>query len=125
MEIQPDMNPPVCKLLNYQRFVFEKKKKRKEIQKKVKKVLLKEIKIRPRISLHDYEFKLKHILSFLEKGNKVKVSVFFKGRELAHVNLGKSILEKIKSDLKDKISVEREPKLEGRNMIMYINRAKK
>lgn len=125
VEIHYNDQIPVCKLLNYRKFIFEKKKKRKELQKKVKKVLLKEIKLRPKISEHDYKFKLNHILSFLEKGNKIKISILFRGRELAHVNLGKKILDQIKADLQGKILIEKEPKLEGRQMIMYINRIKK
>ncbi|MDH4127221.1 MAG: translation initiation factor IF-3 [Spirochaetota bacterium] len=124
VEISPHADPPVCKILDYGKYKFDQKKKVRDAQKKQKKFQIKEIKLRPKIDNHDYLFKLKHIETFLSKGDKVKVSLQFRGRELAHVEIGEKLFDKLKEDLKNQIIIEKEPKLEGRQMIMIVSPTK-
>ncbi len=120
VEISPNAKPPVCKILDYGKHKFDQRKRMREAQKKAKKIQLKEIKMRPKIDDHDYEFKKRHIENFISKGDKVKVTVQFRGREMAHIDIGQNIMKKLKEDLKDTILIEKEPKLEGRQMIMIV-----
>lgn len=128
VEITDKANPPVVRIMDYNKFVYEEKKKVKEQQKAQQQstVHLKEIKMRPKIDKHDYEFKFKHIQKFLSKGDKVKVTLQFRGREMAHIDLGEKILDTLKTDLGDTIVIEKEPKLEGRQIVMIVapNKAK-
>lgn len=128
VEITDKADPPVVRIMDYNKFIYEQKriaKDQKSAQKETT-VHLKEIKMRPKIDKHDYEFKLKHIQKFLSKGDKVKVTLQFRGREMAHIDLGEKILEKLKEDLGDTIIIEKHPKLEGRQIVMIVapNKAK-
>lgn len=120
VEISPNANPPVCKIMDFGKYKYELSKKEKSSKKKQATVNLKEIRLRPKIEEHDYDFKMKHARKFLEAGNKVKASVLFRGRELAHKEFGRKILDRLQEDLSDISKVEREPLLEGRNMVMYL-----
>ncbi len=124
VEISPNASPPVCKILDYGKYKFDQKKRNREAQKKQKRTQLKEIKMRPKIDHHDYDFKKKHIETFLSKGDKVKVTLQFRGREMAHIDLGEAILQKLKGDLEGSVIIEKEPKLEGRQMSMILAPAK-
>jgi translation initiation factor IF-3 len=110
----------VCRILDYGRYKYEEQKKRNEARKKQKTIDLKEIKMRPNIDDHDYGVKMKSINKFLDEGDKVKVTLRFRGREMAHQDLGKQLLDKVQEDLGDKAKIEAQPKLEGRQMIMVI-----
>lgn len=121
VEVAPDAKPPVCKLINYGRYKFEQEKKQKEAKKKQKQTKLKEIRMQPKIDTHDLEFKTKHVKDFLDAGNKVKVTVRFRGRELAHTEIGRNVLEKIIELLGDGYTVERAPAMEGRFMSMVLS----
>jgi translation initiation factor IF-3 len=120
VEISPNANPPVCKIIDYKKFLYEQKKKQKEIKAKTAKVVVKEIRMGPNTDEHDFNFKLKHAISFLEDGAKVKVDVFFKGRSIIYKDKGEIILLKFAKELADYGKVERMPKLEGKRMIMII-----
>ncbi len=113
VEIAPQANPPVCRIMNYQKYLYEMTKREKEGRKHQKNIVVKEIKFRPKISSHDFQFKLKHIINFLEDGNKVKVSVFFRGRERTRPEIGRQIIDKVIEETKDLASVEVPPKLES------------
>lgn len=121
VEIVPNANPPVCKIINYGKYKFELQKKNKEAKKKQKLVQLKEIKMRPQISVHDYNFKMKHIREFLNEGNKVKITIMFRGREMAHTEFGHDLIDKIIKDLENEASTEKPPKMEGRNLSAVLN----
>ena len=121
VEIVPNANPPVCKIINYGKYKFELQKKNKEAKKKQKLVQLKEIKMRPQISVHDYNFKMKHIREFLNEGNKVKITIMFRGREMAHTEFGHDLVDKIIKDLENEASTEKLPKMEGRNLSAVLN----
>lgn len=121
VEIVPNANPPVCKIINYGKYKFELQKKNKEAKKKQKLVQLKEIKMRPQISVHDYNFKMKHIREFLNEGNKVKITIMFRGREMAHTEFGHDLVAKIIKDLENEASTEKPPKMEGRNLSAVLN----
>jgi translation initiation factor IF-3 len=120
VEISPSANPPVCKIMDYGRFKYEQTKKQQEAKKKQSTFQIKEIKIRPRTSDHDLQVKLGHIKRFLEKKDKVKVSVIFRGREIAFSERGKELLEKITIETADISIVEQFPKFEGRIMMMVL-----
>ena len=120
VEISPNANPPVCKIIDYKKFLYEQKKKQKEIKAKTAKVVVKEIRMGPNTDEHDFNFKLKHAISFLEEGAKVKVDVFFKGRSIIYKDKGEIILLKFAKELADYGKVERMPKLECKRMIMII-----
>jgi len=120
IEISPKANPPVCKIVDMGKYRYELQKKANKAKKKQKVVNLKEIKLRPGTEIHDYNFKLKNSLRFLQKGDKVKFTVRFKGREMQHTNLGKELMERIKKDIMEVGKVESEPRLEGRQMVMII-----
>ena len=120
VEIAPNSVPPVCKLLDYGRFRFLEQKKQAEARKKQKTVEVKEIKLRPGIDKHDYDVKMKAVQRFFEEGDKVKVTLRFRGREMAHQDLGLRLLERVKAETSDLAKVESEPMLEGRQMIMIL-----
>ncbi len=120
VEIAPTSVPPVCKILDFGRFKYQSQKKAAEARKKQKTVEVKEIKMRPNIDTHDYEVKMRAILRFFEEGDKVKVTLRFRGREMAHQDLGMKLLERVRDELTETAKVEAEPKLEGRQMIMVL-----
>ena len=120
VEISPNANPPVCKLMDYKKFLFDQKKKQKEIKAKTTKVVIKEIRLGPQTDDHDFEFKLNHAKRFLEDGAKVKVDVFFHGRSIAYKDQGEIILLKLAQALADYGKVESMPKMEGKRMLMMI-----
>ncbi len=120
VEISPSANPPVCKVMDYKKFLYEQKKKQKEIKAKSAKVIVKEIRLGPNTDDHDFNFKLKHAIKFLQEGSKVKVDVFFKGRSIIYKDKGEYILLRFAQELEEYGKVERLPKLEGKRMIMII-----
>src|SRR3954451_19852249 len=120
VEISPNATPPVCKILDYGKFRFLEQKKAAEARKKQKTVEVKEIKLRPGIDDHDYEVKMKAMKSFFEEGNKVKITLRFRGREMAHQDIGYRLLERVKSEIQTIAKVELEPSMEGRQMIMIL-----
>ena len=120
VEISPSANPPVCKVIDYKKFLYDQKKKQKEIKAKSAKVVVKEIRLGPNTDDHDFNFKLNHAKKFLEDGAKVKVDVFFKGRSIIYKDKGEIILLKFAQELEEYGKVERLPKLEGKRMIMII-----
>ena len=120
VEISPSANPPVCKVMDYKKFLYQQKKKQKEIKAKTAKVVVKEIRLGPNTDDHDFNFKLNHAKKFLEDGAKVKVDVFFKGRSIIYKDKGEYILLRFAQELEDYGKVERLPKLEGKRMIMII-----
>lgn len=121
VEISPDAEPPVCKIMDYGRHLFEQKQKQKESRKKQKQIQVKEIKFRPGTDIGDYQIKLRNLQRFLEGGDKAKVTVRFRGREMAHQDLGIELLKRVETDLADIASVEQRPNLEGRQMIMVLS----
>jgi translation initiation factor IF-3 len=120
LEISPNAVPPVCKITDYGKFKYEQQKKANEARKKQKVVELKEVKVRPNIDDHDYEVKMRSMKSFIEDGDKVKVTLRFRGREMAHQDLGLKVLERIRTELGEAIKVEQMPRLENRQMIMVL-----
>ncbi|BAF90442.1 MULTISPECIES: translation initiation factor IF-3 [Azorhizobium] len=120
VEISPNSSPPVCKILDFGRFKYQNQKKASEARKKQKVVEVKEIKLRPGIDTHDYDVKMKAMLRFFEEGDKVKVTLRFRGREMAHQDIGYKLLQKLKEDVTNIAKVEAEPMLEGRQMIMIL-----
>ena len=120
IEISPNANPPVCKIMDMGKYKYDLQKKANQAKKKQKVVSLKEIKLRPGTEIHDYNFKIKNAKKFITKGDKVKFTVKFKGREMQHIQLGKDLMERIITDTKDIGQVEVRPKFEGRQMIMII-----
>lgn len=120
VEIAPNSEPPVCKLLDYGKFRFDQQKKASEARKKQKTVEVKEVKLRPAIDKHDYETKMKNVKRFFDEGDKVKITLRFRGREMAHQDLGLKLLEKVKEETHEFAKVEVEPQLEGRQMIMIL-----
>ena len=120
IEISPNAKPPVCKIMDMGKFKYDAQKKANLAKKKQKIVLLKEIKMRPVTETHDYEFKVKNAKKFISKGDKVKFTIRFKGRELQHSHLGNELMTKIKEDMKEVSKVELQPKFDGKQMIMVI-----
>ena len=120
IEIAPNAKPPVCKIIDMGKYKYDVQKKANKAKKKQKKVELKEIKLRPVTEIHDYSFKIKNAQKFLSKGDKVKFTIKFKGRELQHSNLGHELMDKIKTDIEKLGKVELQPKFEGKQMIMVI-----
>lgn len=120
VEISPDQDPPVVKIIDYSKFRFEQIKKAKEAKKKQKIIHVKEIKMRPSIDTHDYDHKVKHARSFIEKGDKVKFTIMFRGREIVHSELGFKVMEDVKADLEDIALIEKHPSQEGRNITMIM-----
>ena len=125
MEIAPNAEPPVCRVMDYGKYKYDQEVKAKQARKNQAKLEIKEMKFRPKIGTGDYETKKKHIVRFLNSGAKVKVTIMFRGREMAHPEQGLSILDKLTEDLKEIATVENKPKLEGRNMHMLFGPIKK
>lgn len=120
VEIAPNAEPPVCKMLDYRKFKYEQDRKAKAARKNQAKVEVKEMKFRPKIDVGDYETKKGHVIRFLKKGARVKITIMFRGREMAHPEQGLNVLERLAADLKPYATVESAPKLEGRNMLMLL-----
>lgn len=120
VEVSPNADPPVCKILDYGKYKYEQQKKAAEARKKQKTIDVKEVKVRPGIEAHDYGVKMRNARRFLEAGDKVKVTMRFRGREMAHQNIGYDLLSKMKGELADISKVELEPKMEGRQIIMVL-----
>ena len=125
VEVAPQADPPVCRIMDYGKYKYERDIRQKEARKKQSRVEVKEIKFRPKIDRHDYATKKGHVERFLKAGAKVKITIMFRGREMAHTDLGRKILDQLISELGDTIVVESMPKQEGRNMIMVIAPTKK
>ena len=120
VEIQPNVDPPVCKILDYGKFKYEAQKRKNEARKKQKIIDVKEIKLRPNIDNNDFIVKMKQVKKFIENGDKVKITLRFRGREMAHQTLGVTVLDRVKDDTEDLCKVETLPKLEGRQMLMIL-----
>ena len=120
VEIAPNSEPPVCKILDYGKYKYQAQKKAAEARKKQRTVEIKEIKMRPNIDIHDYQVKMRSIVGFFEEGDKVKVTLRFRGREMAHMELGTKLLDRVKQDTATIAKVESEPRLEGRQMVMVL-----
>lgn len=120
VEIVPNAEPPVCRIMNYGKYLFEQSKKKQAAKKKQKQIQVKEVKFRPGIEDGDYEVKLRNLTRFLNHGDKVKVTLRFRGRELAHQELGAKMLDRIEADLEELAVVEQYPKMEGRQMVMVL-----
>ncbi len=120
VEIAPNATPPVCRIMDYGKYKYDQAIKAKQARKKQTKIETKEMKFRPKIDVGDYNTKKRHILRFLKNGNKVKITIMFRGREMSHPDQGLSILERLSDDLKDVAVIESQPKMEGRNMFMLI-----
>jgi len=121
VEVAPKARPPVCRIMDFGKYRYEQQKRDKEARKKQKVITIKEVKLRPNIEQHDFEVKLKSAQRFVEEGNKVKVTIMFRGRELSHPELGSEILNKMSAALGDTVTVERSAKLEGKNMTMILS----
>ncbi|MGF1658819.1 MAG: translation initiation factor IF-3 [Rubrimonas sp.] len=120
VEISPNAAPPVCKIMDFGKFKFEQQKKAAEARKNQKVIEIKEVKFRPNIDDHDYDVKMRSVTKFLEEGDKVKVTLRFRGREMAHIDLGRNLLDRIAGDLETHGKIESMPKVEGRQMIMVV-----
>ena len=121
VEVAPNADPPVCKILDFGKFKYEEQKKKNEARKKQKIIEVKEIKLRPSIDIHDYAVKMRSMNKFIEEGDKVKVTMRFRGRELAHQELGMNVLMRVKDDLDGIAKVEQTPRMEGRQMTMVVS----
>lgn len=120
VEVSPNAEPPVCKILDYGKFKYEAQKKKNEARKKQKVIEVKEIKLRPNIDENDYGVKMRAMKKFLEEGDKVKVTLRFRGREMAHQDLGMKVLDRVRAELEELVKVEQIPKMEGRQMVMVL-----
>jgi translation initiation factor IF-3 len=120
VEVAPQAQPPVCRIMDYGKYKYERDIRQKEARKKQSRIEVKEIKFRPKIDPHDYATKKGHVVRFLNAGARVKVTIMFRGREMAHTELGRKILDRLVEDLKDLATVDSYPKLDGRNMVMVI-----
>jgi translation initiation factor IF-3 len=125
VEVAANADPPVCKIMDYGKYKYEQDQRRKESRRKASNVVIKEMKFRPKIDSHDYDTKMKHVERFLEEGSKVKLTIMFRGREMAHPELGRRILEKVAARVADIATVESAPKQDGRNMTMVLNPSRK
>ena len=121
VEVAPNERPPVCRIMDYGKYKYQRSKRIKQQKSKQKVILVKEIKLRPKTEEHDYQFKLQHIKRFLHDGHKAKVTVIFRGREMAHTELGRRVLDRIVVDLEEVASVDQMPKQEGRNMTLLLS----
>jgi translation initiation factor IF-3 len=121
VEVSPKAEPPVCRIMDYGKFKYEQRKKEHDARKKQTVVHLKEVKMRPKTEPHDFQFKVRNIERFLKEGNKIKVTIVFRGRELAHPDLGRNMLARIVEEIKESGKVEQEPKFEGRNCVMILS----
>lgn len=120
VEVAPQAKPPVCRIMDYGKYKYEQSKKEREARKRQRVINVKEIKLRPNIEEHDLQVKVRNINRFLEDGDKVKITVMFRGRELSHPELGKELLDRIAGEVEGRAVIEREPRVEGRNMIMIL-----
>lgn len=120
VEVAPNTKPPVCKIMDFGKYKYKLSKKAQEAKKRQKVITVKEVKLRPKTEEHDYQFKMRHIRRFLADGNKAKITVIFKGREMAHLNLGQEVLQRISQEIIDAGVIEQQPKQEGRNLTMVI-----
>jgi translation initiation factor IF-3 len=125
VEVAPQANPPVCRIMDYGKYKYERGMREKEARKKQARIEVKEIKFRPKIDRHDYETKKGHVIRFLNAGARVKVTIMFRGREMAHTELGQRILDRLVEDLDGLATVEQSSKLDGRNMVMVVAPTKK
>jgi translation initiation factor IF-3 len=125
VEVAPNADPPVCRIMDYSKWKYEEAIKAKKARKNQTTVSVKEIKFRPKIDIHDYETKKKHVLRFIEGGAKVKVTIMFRGREMVHAERGLAILERLAEDIREVAHIENQPKLEGRNMFMLVSPSRK
>jgi len=125
VEIVPHTKPPVCRVMDYGKYLFEENKKRNKAKKKQKQVQIKEVKFRPNTDMGDYQVKLRNLMRFLEEGDKAKVTLRFRGREIAHQDIGRDLLKRVEADLLEFGNVEQHPKMEGRQMVMTIAPIKK
>jgi translation initiation factor IF-3 len=120
VEVSPNADPPVCKILDYGKYKYQEQKKQNEARKKQKTMDVKEIKMRPNINKHDYDVKMRSVVKFLGEGDKVKVTLRFRGREMVHQEIGMSVLNRVRADVMELVKVEQFPRLEGRQMVMVI-----
>jgi len=125
VEVAPNANPPVCRIMDYGRYVYEQEQRRRQSKRKATNVVIKEMKFRPKIDEHDYTTKMKHVVRFLGEGNKVKLTIMFRGREMAHPELGMKILSRVADDVADFATVESAPRQDGRNMTMVLHPTRK
>ena len=121
VEVAPTANPPVCRIMNYGKFQYQKSKRAHEAKKHQKQVVLKEVKFRPKTEEHDFEFKKKHIMRFLEEGNKAKATLIFRGREMTHQEIGRKLMDRLIEELSEVAEVERAPKMEGYALVAIFN----
>jgi translation initiation factor IF-3 len=121
VEVAPDASPPVCRIMDYRRHQYEEQQRKKESRKKTTQVVVKEMKFRPKIDIHDYMTKMRHVERFLSEGNKVKLTIMFRGREMAHPELGLRILERIADEVSEYAIVDSSPRQDGRNMTMVLH----
>ncbi len=121
VEIAPQADPPVCKIMDWGKYRFELSKKNQASRRKQKQVQIKEVKFRPGTDENDYQIKMRNLRRFIEEGNKVKVTLRFRGREMAHQELGRDILKRVETDMDEEITVEQRPRMEGRQMVMMIS----
>ncbi len=120
VEVSPTAVPPVCRIMDFGKFKYQQSKKQQEARKKQVQVQLKEVKLRPKTDEHDLQFKIKHVRRFIEEGNKAKITLVFRGREITHMEIGQNALERVANDLQDIAVVEVRPKMEGRSMFMIV-----
>ena len=120
VEVSPNAAPPVCKILDYGKYKYEQQKKAHEAKKNQRVIHIKEVKLRPNIDKHDFDIKMRHVVKFLDAGDKVKVTLRFRGREMAHQQIGMQLLERVKETLVDKIRIEHQPSFEGRQVVMVV-----
>jgi translation initiation factor IF-3 len=121
VEIAPQADPPVCRIMDWGKYRFEAQKKAQAARKKQKQIQVKEVKFRPGTDDHDYDVKMRNLRRFIEEGNKVKVTLRFRGREMAHQELGRDLLKRVEADMADEITVEQYPRMEGRQMVMMLS----
>jgi translation initiation factor IF-3 len=125
VEVAPNANPPVARIMDHGRYVYEQEQRRRQSKRKANKVVIKEMKFKPKIDEHDYATKMKHVVRFLDEGNKVKLTIWLRGREIAHPELGMRILRRIADDVGDLAVIESQPRQDGRNMTMVLHPTKK
>ena len=121
VEVAPEARPPVCRVMDYGKYKYQQSKRLQQAKKKQKVISVKEIKLRPKTEEHDYQFKTQHVRRFLQDGHKTKVTVVFRGREMAHTELGRQMLDRVATDLQDIGAMEQTPRQEGRNMTMVLS----
>jgi translation initiation factor IF-3 len=119
--VAPQAKPPVCRIMDYGKFKFEQQKREKEARKKQRTINIKEVRFSPNIEEHDYNTKMRNVVKFLKKGDKVKCSIRFRGRQITHSNIGRDLLNRLAEDVSEVGTIEKRPKMEGRNMIMFLS----